>query len=96
MIKILCCEHFLANLEQANINFVKTQHLFCGCDDQSGKFVIQCTYHKMFFKRFDEWPSDCECEATETCTPCLSKMFILNHIVYKVCIRIPPFRIWEK
>ena len=99
MIRILCCEHFLQKLEQTNISFVKKQDFFCSCEEHLDTFVIQCTFHKMFFERFDHWPGNYKCYAVaakETCTACLSKMFILNHLVYKVCIPTLSFNILPK
>ena len=99
MIKILCCEHFITKLDGANINFVKKKDFFCDCDEHFDTFVVQCTYHKMFFKRFGEWPAKCKCNkitATETCVPYLWKMFILNYVVYKVCIPTLLFHILKK
>ena len=82
-----------------NIPFVKKKHFFCDCEHHLHTFVVKCSQHEMFFKRFDVNPGECKCkdsQAFDICGGCITKMFILNHIVYKVCIATPSFRVLAK
>ena len=75
------------------------KHFLCDCENHFGTFEIKCSHHEMFFERFDDKPGKCKCEESKPskiCIRCITKMFILNHIVYKVCVATPPFQILAK
>ena len=99
MIKVLCCEHFISKLEERNIPLKKKKHFNYGCEHHLDTFVIKYLQHEMFYERFDVEAGKCYCKELgpfELCSRCISKMYILNYIVEKVCVATPPFHILKK
>ena len=54
---------------------------------------------QFFFERFQEFPGKCKCEKEKgksTCTSYLTKMFVLNNIIYKACLSAPSFDVLNR
>ena len=87
MIKILCCEHAVQKLINEGRFFKFSLEFNCDCDFHKQMNVLKCLQNDFFVKTNVKLKEECTCKDQLTCGFPLSRLFMLNHMVYKVCIK---------
>ena len=78
LIKILCCDHTIQQLIKDG-TFFKFSHDF-NCDFKNDIFFIE--------KSNMASSTICDrCQKELECPKCFHDLFMLNHVVYKICIK---------
>ena len=58
----------------------------CDCLYHEEIFVSKCTENEFFVKKKFDLEKKCTCTPQLSCRFCLSRLFMLNYKVYKVCV----------
>ena len=86
MIKIICCDHFLNMLIEKK-SFFKFSRSFHGdCKSHTKTIVVKCSHKKFFVDGPENFDENCSCDYKKYCGSCITKLFMLNHMVCKVCV----------
>ena len=86
MIKILCCEYMVQKLISEGRFFKFSLDFKFDCEFDEKFAVLRCSQQEFFFRTSVNIKKNCTCTKQFTCGFCLSRLFMLNHTVYKVCI----------
>ena len=83
----MCCDHIVQELINHNTSF-KFSTAFGECDCESHKAILvgKCYKNDFFISTFTE-QKECACTKEFTCGFCLVRIFTLNRVVHKICLK---------
>ena len=87
IIKVLCCDHMIKNLVDEGRFFKFSRDFNCDCESHEKTVVLRCSKQEFFVKDPNNSGRNCSCTRESTCGKCLCRLFMLNHMVYKVCLK---------
>ena len=86
-IKVLCCKPMIENLVREGRPFKFNLEFGYDCKSDEDIVVLKCTHNKFFVKAEVDIKKQCSCSKQFTCRCCLARLFMLNHMFCKVCIK---------